>query len=110
MDSLTPQKLRDVELHPDYEGGIELLKSKVNDLGIIDYLLRHIIDHLWKFADACPRVAGTNLYIYKPDIAPLITGEISVLFTFEIIQNRDAVMLRDISYTPSTEECADEEE
>jgi len=99
--------LLDVECHPDYEAEARQLESPIG-AGITDFVLRHIRDYLWKFADTCPQVTGTNLHIYKPDLSPLIQGEVAAFFTFELVGERRIVLLRGITYSADTE--MDEEE
>ena len=93
----------DVQRHPDYEIEIRQVESLIDDSGITDFVSRHIEHYLWTFADTCPRLDETDLYLYKPDFSPLIEGEIAVFFTFELVNGKQTVMLRGITYTTESE-------
>jgi len=45
-----------------------------------------------------PFTPGSSVHIYKPDVMPPLSGEISVFFTFDTHMGAEAIFLHEMTY------------
>ena len=96
---LRPQKFREVRYTPGYLESLRQIKETIEDRRILNLICKSLEEQLWKNAHTMPPFTpGSSVHIYKPDVMPPLSGEISVFFTFDTHMGAEAIFLHEMTY------------